>query len=474
MTTRPQRRLEQLTQRSFFRVRTKARAGEAYPTGGSSAGWFLPVVYNAQQWTPTSLTETQSVRTELAYSETWLAEGIDAIACRYGERLFLLPIIELYSVRSYNPGGSSGEGQTQWKADYWLGSSGTFTASNLGTGRPFPNGDVLRVTVDAAGDVYVAGPRATAIDGTSHWNVVKYAGETGEEVWKRDVDFGLAATGVPGSRTNNVWSITYGSVDDTIYLLSDYDSSFAASPRTAALRPDGSAGSTASLTGNPRNTATPNALTADRGLPYLLPIFPVNASLGGSNYQAISDDRLLTVYRFADATTYGANAAARLDTWDASATVPFYYGHAPLSGVAVKEFWLQYDGSTYPDYSPMAADMIVGGSGQLAAVSAQRLFLSSTSDHTQFALLDTGVDASFPVTCRWRDDARQPTLLRFQDDTYLIVVSPTDPTTLLARTSDGSKVWGHKHLQVTGVAVDATAIITVGVRKSPMTDEDFI
>ncbi|TXI90402.1 MAG: hypothetical protein E6Q40_00905, partial [Cupriavidus sp.] len=121
-----------------------------------------------------------------------------------------------YSVRSYFRADDPDAGMTHWTADYWAGSTGAFTPSVLGppvgsTSSPL-YGDVLRVAVDDAGDVYVGGPRATT-SGGDHWNLIKYDGATGAVIWKADVStFG---------DTGNIWSVKYNPTDSKLWILGD-------------------------------------------------------------------------------------------------------------------------------------------------------------------------------------------------------------------------------------------------------------
>jgi hypothetical protein len=191
---RPQRDNWDADSREWFTVVSKAHSPDAYPSNAISVGqngYALPCVYSQTTFRPTdaALTERDGTRQDFVWSLLWHPVGTVFMATRIGNRLYGLPLPEgYYSVRSYVPAGLAGAGNTRWTADYWRGSTATFTASSGGPSNSSPlGGDTLKVTVDGSGNVYVAGPRATTSGGT-HWNLIKYDGTSGGELWKVDID----------------------------------------------------------------------------------------------------------------------------------------------------------------------------------------------------------------------------------------------------------------------------------------------
>lgn len=182
MTVRQQRHLEQVPPRSFFRVRTKARTGEAYPASSAAAGWFLPIVYNAQRWASGTFTEVQSQRTELAYSRTWLAEGTDCMAFRFGERLFLLPVASiLLQINGIDNGFGVGWNEiTSLGSQIWGAYAPYFTPLlTMSVGEVAYGPDGSRYMASSAGTAFYPGRcvfKAKADGSTVDW--AAYIGET--------------------------------------------------------------------------------------------------------------------------------------------------------------------------------------------------------------------------------------------------------------------------------------------------------
>lgn len=367
----------------------------------------------------------------------------------------------LYSVRSYFPAGDPDQGMTHWTADYWRDSDGTYVNSIVGTGKPSPlSGDVLRVAIDAAGDVYVGGPRAH--NGSGGWNIVKYDGTTGEQIYRLDVALGAV--------TGNVWSLVYSPITNIIYIHGDYDSIVDTNPAVAAINPDGSAASTSAITGSYTGGGT-NGLMYNGSSPVWTPATVPNMIAGPDllpYYQAIAGSQMATL---------GAHSPTGWPGWHC--TIEDYPGGNPF-GIPKYSFQIGY-GSSYPNCTPRAVDLIDGGGEQLLAMAAESIYFSSLSDKAYLVLCDTSLDGGTayspsggPITCRWRDNARLPTLLKFQDITYLISGAATTPKTQIVRVSDGVKAFGHNHHSITGVGVTSSAVVTVGSRSPKSADQDFV
>lgn len=459
---RPQARPDDSGGQEWFPVKSKAHSPDAYPTSGAAAGWVLPCVYVQSKFAfgDASLTDQESPRQDLVFSNIWHPEGTRFMATRIGERLYGIPLPNgLYSVRSYKKAGVTGAGQTNWTADYWKGSTGSFTASS--TGAPFSNvfspngGDVLRVAVDASDDIYVGGPRATATGGASHWNLIKYDGSTGAEVWKVDIDTGRAS-----GATGNIWAVLFNPLDGLIYIHSDARGT-GSSAFTGGYKINTSDGSVNSSYG----TGTSSGLLWDGSVVQNTPMLLSHAGpTSPPYYQAIAGGKLVTLGQFRRSSDPGSQLVVD----------PLPLGFTPYRQYLIQDF------ASWPYGSGQAVDMIVGGTDRLLAVSCNPIYFNNPTDIGRLALLDTGLDTTtYPITYRWKNTSTSHirTQLKFQDASYLVTGSGGSggqATVDVLNVSDGSKVFGHYHLQPTGIAVSSSAIVTVGTRKSFVTDQDFV
>ncbi len=354
-----------------------------------------------------------------------------------------------YSVRSYVAAGEPDEGETNWTADYWKDSTGAFTASAVGGINQPPN-DVLHVAVDAAGDVYVGGPRLTSSANASvHWNVIKFDGASGQVVWKVDITLG-------GLR-NNVFGICYNVAEDRIWVMGDSNSNGGGGTTgVSKLEPaDGSV--TGSQSGGTHSGLIRNGTSV---------MFTPNQSIvpgptAFPYYQSVANGKLATFGRRDPSFNVGVLA---IDTIPSTAPNDFgyilYAGSPPSVGGA-----------------PIGVDMFHGGVDLLVALSANTIGFSDGSS-TKLLLLDTGLDAPWgatsPANYRWINNYSTRPVIRFQDATYLWVAGTLAPrTTECVLVSDGSKVFAHTHLIVTGIDMGTDTVVTCGTRKPKSTDVDF-
>lgn len=379
-----------------------------------------------------------------------------------------------YSVRSYFRADDADPGLTQWTADYWHGSTFAFTGSNTGSGAAPNGGDCLRVALDAAGDVFVAGPRLTADgDAGQHWNLVKYDGASGSEVWKADVpNYGT---------TGNTWAILFNSADGYLHILSDADSSPFYKSITRVNPADGATIDIASTFDWQTNGLFWDPTASAVGT------LPTHASWYDQEYPqfvATADDQFV-------------NAGAMATGWIVGGS-PLYAARVmrsplPVDGGLVGPNWgatFYADGlSTSQAYS---VDVITGGADQLVAVSALPIYLIKgtlaggypVGDlKSDLALFDTGLDpggappvSAPPMSTRWHSATylRPRTQLKFETTTHLWVGCTSSPTIEVVDVSNGTRVFGHLHLQPTSIAIGAQAVVTVGTRKPKSSDVDFV
>lgn len=363
-----------------------------------------------------------------------------------------------YSIRSYVKAGLTGHGETNWTADYWKGSTGSYTASATFNGASPLRGDVLKVAVDGSDDVYVCGPRLTNSAG-SHWNLIKYNGANGHEEWKVDI----ATSGNVG----NLWDVVWADWDpNVVHVHGDV-----ATPANSTLsfRINTNDGSVASSYSTGQTGYL--LLDVDNSTVYPAPI-QIAISNGPSAfpyYQAIASSRFVTL---------GNNASSGDD-----AHPQLVLTSLPDTGTAY-QYWYVQGASAWPHGTPFSVDLIDGGTAQLLAVSGSILYFQTSPSVTgSLVLLDTGLDtgltpsggSGFPITYRWADTTIRPrNVCKFQNDTYLITGANASPTVEALNVSDGSRIWGHLHLQPTGIAISSDAILTVGPRKPKLTDIDFV
>lgn len=377
----------------------------------------------------------------------------------------------MYSIRSYFKAGDSDAGVTQWTADYWAGSTGIYVPGYTGHAEArhasplYP--DYLQVAVDDAGDVYVSGPRATASDGGSHWNLIKYDGATGEEIYKVDVN--------TGGKTGNLWSILYFPFDGNLYVLGDVGDTGGLGPNLATVvKVDPSTGA---LVGPYLTLDGPSLKLGlnDRGVIPVVVVFgnsfPVAGGANGNpRYQTIVNGKLLNLSQASDPTDAGPQLSVSQLPDDS--INPLYRGYR------IQGF------TTFPFSAVRAADMIVGGTDFLIAASAANIHASDTPPDTAgLILLDTGLDGTaagifgpitYPFTYRWKKSvADVKSFLKFQDAAYLAMYGAPPTSTMVLLTLDGSKVFAHLHQQVTDIAFAAHSMVTVGFRKKKIGDLDF-
>lgn len=363
-----------------------------------------------------------------------------------------------YSIRSYVKAGLTGQGDTNWTADYWRGSTGSYTPSSAFIAAAPLRGDVLKVAVDGNDDVYVCGPRLANASG-DHWNLIKYSGINGHEVWKVDI----ATTGDAG----NLWDVIWADWDPSVvHVHGDVDTP---ANTTLSFRINTNDGSVASAYSTGQTGYL--LLDTDNSIvqPAPLQIAISNGPSAFPYYQAIASSRYATL----------ANNASAFD----DSHPQLILTDLPDSGTAYQLWYLQGT-SAWPHGTPYAVDLIDGGTAQLLAASGSPIYIQTSPLITgSLVLLDTGLDAGltpsggsgFPFTYRWFDPANHPrNVCKFQDTTYLITGANGTPTVEALLVSDGSTSWAHIHLQPTGIAISSDAIITVGTRKSKITDVDFV
>lgn len=354
----------------------------------------------------------------------------------------------LYSVRSYVKGGAFGAGETNWTADYWRGATG-MTAFQLSS---------LSVAVDADEHVYVAGSRAETAGG-DHWNLIKY-GDGGQEIWKVDI----AAA--------DLVAIAYHQVDGTIYVrgggfvqtIDPADGAILSSVADASV-------------GTVKGLLWDDTVLAVRQTPIQSPAigqspnqFPMLNAIAGGQVVVLGS-------------LSSGHLGNQLIAWDD------YAPPGPGGAFAGDyQFWSIEGSGTASEVAIYSVDMIVGGGAKLLAVGARIIFSEGPDVPGMLALLDTSIDtggvvtggvfsgSAYPITSRWRDlgITRPRTKLKFQDTTYLVVGCNASPTVEVVLVSDGTRVFGHYHLQPSGIAIGAETIATVGTRKFKSTDVDFV
>lgn len=352
----------------------------------------------------------------------------------------------LYSVRSYVKAGEAGAGETNWTADYWRGATSGIDSS-------------LSVAVDADQHVYVAGSLATSASGGT-WNLIKYHRDTGNEIWKVDI------------ASADLIAIAYHQTNGTIHVRGG---GFVRTIDAA----DGAilSGTADASVGTVKGLLWDDTIAGVRQQPIQSPVVGQNPNQFPM-INAIAGGRVVVLGGLSS-----GHLGNQLFMWDDYAP--------PGPGGAFDgdyQFWSIEGSGTASAVAFHSVDMIVGGGANLLAVGARIVFSEGPDVVGMLALLDTSIDtggvvtggvfsgSAYPITSRWRDLSitRPRTQLKFQDATYLIVGCNSLPTIEAVQTSDGARVWGHYHLQPTGIAIGTDTIATVGVRKHKNTDVDFV
>lgn len=358
-----------------------------------------------------------------------------------------------YTVRSYDE-----TGHTLWRANYWAGSNGTFSASVGGDGLGFARvTDSLHVATGSDGNVYVAGPAATSLLTGESYSLICYSA-SGVEQWRKNIKSAIAAAFF-AIRTGNVWDVCV--LDDgRIVVLTDSPLPYL---YLLAFNPDGS------------TAIAPDAarfwlydvrrLVAVGDQPVCTPLgFSL---LGGSNVLDNNEAGASRQGRLLHGPgAWGLDVAYPTIVQNAVQPVVIQTGVLAVPLTLPAEYWRDNGSGPMFDWGFRAASP---GAPQTISTSPDESLVYVCDSKVRRIIPDTGVEAGSAEVWSVNETNHQASV----GITGGVVMGGSSIKAFAE--SDGSKLWAHNHQQVTDL--DRTAaggIVSVGELQFSRDDRNFV